>query len=308
MGTIRLLWRDADRLPYLYTVQQKAAAYGTELVMNPAPGREFGEHLFDGTADVVAENYWNQQINRAKGWPLVSIAAAVNTVNERLFVRVGITSIDDLHGKRIAIRDQRPTNLGDPLWLRQVGLGDAELVMVAEAESGRWSPWKRVVDGDCDAAIVTNLFSQPAIDAGLTTLEIPAFAFLGSVVYTTSLEKLDAMRADMENLVRAAFDAVRTFKTDKVAVLAIMETIPAEPMQPPNITIATAEERERVYAHLRDELADPPIPTAQAIANYYEMARPHYPELEGYNPLTMWDLSIARAIIDGGGARRTGAH
>ena len=53
-----------------------------------------------------------------------------------------------------------------------------------------------------------------------------------------------------------------------------------------------------MYADLRDELADPPIPTAQAIANFYEMARPHFPELEGYNPLQMWNLSIASRIID----------
>ena len=140
MGTIRLLWRDADRLPYLHTVQAKAAGYGTQLEMFPAPGREFGEHLFDGTADVVAENYWNQQINKAKGWPLVSIAAAVNTINEQLFVKPGITSIDELHGKRIALRDMRPTNLIDPLWLQHMGLSDAVQVFVPEAESGRWSP------------------------------------------------------------------------------------------------------------------------------------------------------------------------
>ena len=68
-------------------------------------------------------------------------------------------------------------------------------------------------------------------------------------------------------------------------------------MKAPNITIDTDEERERVYGHLRDELADPPIPTAEAIANFCQMAVPHFPELEGYNPLTMWDLSIARGII-----------
>ena len=69
-------------------------------------------------------------------------------------------------------------------------------------------------------------------------------------------------------------------------------------IQFPNITIATAQERDSVYAHLRDELADPPIPTPEAIANFYNMALPHFPELKGYNPLQMWDLAIARRITD----------
>jgi hypothetical protein len=256
MGTIRLLWRDADRLPYLYTVANAAAAYGTTIELMKAETREFGELLFDDRTDVVAENYWNQQINRAKGWPLVSLAAAVNTVNEQIVVRDGITSLDDLHGKRIAIRGMHPTDYSDPLWIHQLGLDDAELVFVPEAESGRWAPWKRVVDGDCDAAIVTNLFIAPAFAAG------------------------------------------RTFKTDKAAVLKNMELIPQELMQAPNISIASDAEKTAVYESLRDELADPPIPSPQAIANFHEMARPYFPELEGFNPLMMWDLSIARSVLD----------
>ena len=298
MGAIRLLWRDADRLPYLYTLRQAAAAYGTELVLEKAMSREYGELLMDGAVDMLGENYWNQQLSKAKGAPLVSVAAAVNTINEQVFVRPGITSLGELAGKRIALRDMRPTNLIDPLWIEHRGLGSAELVFVPEAESGRWSPWKRVAEGDCDAAIVTNLFAAPAVAAGLHSLPMGRFGFLGNVVLTTTRENLERMRADVENLVRGMFDAARTFKTDAAKVLGIMQTIPQELMQPPNITIETSEERERAYGHLRDELSETPIPTTEAISNFYEMALPHYPELTGYNPLQMWDLSIAARIID----------
>ncbi len=299
MGTLRVLWRDADRLPYLHTVRDAALAYGTVVELIQAETREFGELLLDGRVDVVAENYWNQQMNRAvKGWPLVALAAAVNTVNEQFVVRPGITSLDELHGKRIAIRGMHPTDHSDPVWIAQLGLGDAEFVFVPEAESGRWAPWKRVVDGDCDAAIVTNLFIRPALEAGLKTLEVPTYGFLGNVVYTTTLEKRDGMRADMVNLVKAAFDAVKTFKTDKAAVLQTMLDIPADLMQPPNIELATQEDREFVYASLRDELADPPIPTPESIANFYTMVLKDFPEMQAHNPLLMWDLSIARAILE----------
>lgn len=297
MGTIRVLWRDADRLPYLYTVRHAAAAYGTEVVLERPEGREYAELLFDGRGEVLAENYWNQQLNRAKGMPLVSIAAAVTTINERLYVRSGVTSLDELRGRRIAVRDARPTNLIDPLWLRRAGLTDAEIVLVPDSE-GRWMPWQRVVAGDCDAAVVTNLFSDAAVEAGLVPLDIGSFGFLGGVVYTTSEELLESRAGDMENLVRAAFDAARLFKEDKQAVLDVMTSIPDGLMTARGATIDTPEERETVYGHLAGELADPPVPMPHAIANFYDMAVDEYPELVGYNPLQMWDLRIARRIMD----------
>jgi hypothetical protein len=299
MGLLRVLWRDADRLPYLHTVRDAAQAYGTTIVLMQAEGREFGELLLDGRVDVVAENYWNQQINCAvKGWPLVALAAAVNSVNEQFVVGPNITCLEDLHGKRIAIRGMHPTDHSDPAWLALLGLSDAELVFVPEAESGRWSPWKRVVDGNCDAAIVTNLFIRPALEAGLKTLDAPGFGFLGNVVYTTTAENRNEMYEDMANLVRAAFDAVRTFKTNKAVVLQTMLDIPANLMQPPNITLATEDDREFVFACLRDELADPPLPTPEAIANFYSMLLGEYPELKNHNPLLMWDLSIAKMVLE----------
>ena len=298
MSLIRMLWRDADRLPYLYTVRRAAAAYGTEIVLERPEGREYAELLFDGRGEVLAENYWNQQLNRAKGMPLVSIAAAVNSINERLYVRPGVTRLDELRGRRIAVRDARPTNLIDPLWLRRAGLTEFEVVLVPDAEAGRWAPWKRVVAGDCDAAIVTNLFSDAAVEASLEPLDIGTFGFLGGVVYTTSVELLDSRATDMENLVRAAFDAARLFKEDKQAVLDVMTSIPDGLMKTPGATVATPEERETVYGHLAGELADPPVPTPHAIANFYDMAIEEHPELAGYNPLQMWDLRIASRIID----------
>lgn len=297
MATLRVLWRDADRLPYLYAVRHAAAAYGTDVVLERPDGREYAELLFDGRGEVLAENYWNQQLNRARGMPLVSIAAAVTTINERLYVRPGVTSLDDLRGKRVAIRDARPTNLIDPLWLRRAGLTEFEVVLVPDSE-GRWMPWQRVVAGDCDAAVVTNLFSDAAVEAGLVPLDIGTFGFLGGVVYTTSEELLESRAADMENLVRAAFDAAALFKNDRQAVMDVMTTIPDGLMTGRGATIATPEEREVVYGHLAAELADPPVPMPHAIANFYDMAVDEYPELAGYNPLQMWDLRIARRLID----------
>ena len=309
MGTIRLLWRDADRLPYLYAVRRAAAAYGAEVELARQSGREYAELLFDGRAEMLAENYWNQQLNRAQGMPIVAVAAAVNAINERLYVRPGVASLAELRGKRVAVRDARPTNLIDPLWLRRAGLADAEVVLTPDAEVGRWATWKRVVEGDCDAAIVTNLFSDAAVEAGLAPLDLGPFGFLGGVVLMTSADLLEERGADIDGVVRGAFDAAAQFRNDKAWALDVMTSIPEGLMKAPGATVDTAEERERVHRHLAHELADPPMPTPEAIGNFYDMAVDAYPELAGYNPLQMWDLRIASGIHDerrlaGGPARR----
>ena len=297
MGTVRLLWRDADRLPYLYALQRAAAAHGADVALERQGGREYGELLFDGRAEMLAENYWNQQLNRAAGMPVVAVAAAVVEVNERLYARPGV-ALGDLRGKRIAVRDARPTNLIDPLWLRRAGLADAEVVPAADADTGRWAQWRRVVEGDCDAAIVTNLFSDAAVEAGLAPLDLGPCGFLGGVVLMTSEELLAERADDVEAVVRGAFDAARLFRTDKAWALDVMASIPEGLMKAPGATVATPEERERVYRHVAAELADPPMPTPEAVGNFHEMAVDAYPELAGWNPLQMWDLRIAGRVHD----------
>ena len=125
----------------------------------------------------------------------------------------------------------------------------------------------------------------------------------------TSAELLEERGADIENVVQGAFDAAALFRNDKAAALDVMASIPEGLMKAPGATVDTPEERERVYGHLAQELADPPMPTPEAIGNFYDMAADAYPELAGYNPLQMWDLRIAGRIHDerrlgGGQARR----
>jgi hypothetical protein len=151
---------------------------------------------------------------------------------------------------------------------------------------------------------VTTLFADLALDAGLKSLSmVPSkgpFAFLGDMVITTTRAHVAEIRPDVENLVRAMFEGVATFKNDKAKILDLMSTIPTDLMQPPNISIGTGtdEQRELVYGYLWEELADVPMPTVEAISNFYAMALPHYPELKGYNPLSIWDISIVSAILD----------
>jgi len=110
MSTIRILYRDYDRAPYLFTLQATAKRYGLDLVLEKAElGGRFPEFLLEGSTDFLAENYWQLQALRAKGQPLVSLATAVSTLNEKLFVHPSVRAVGDLRGKKLAIRGIGPS-------------------------------------------------------------------------------------------------------------------------------------------------------------------------------------------------------
>jgi hypothetical protein len=301
MATLRGLWRDSDRLPYLHVVKHAASAYGLDLQLAPARGREYAEILLGGDCDVLLENYWNLQSYRARGEPLACVASALNRRNEKLLARDGVADIQDLRGGRLAVRGQRPTDLIEPLWVKDAGLeDDLEVVLVPESETGRWGVWRKVVQGEADAAIVTNLYADEALAAGLHEIPMPLdpYGFLGSVVYTTTRANVAGRHQEIESLVRAAFDAALLFRDDPRTVMELMSHIPAEEMKAPMVTLESTAKIESVYRIIRDELAYPPAPTLDAISNFHRMTLLASQDLADFNPLLMWDLSLASAVAD----------
>ena len=300
MTAMKLLWRDPDRLPYLFTLSQAASKHGVDLAIEPGRGREYGDLLLGGQCEFLAENYWNLQSFKARGEPIIAIATAVTVRNEKLLARQGIDSLDDLRGKKLGIRGMRPTDLIDPLWVRDAGLeGDVEVVLVPESETGRWGVWKKVVAGEVDAAFVTNLYVDEALAAGLHEIPTEPYGFLGNAVLTTTRQIIETRRGEVEAVVRAAFDTVTMFANEPDTVQGIMTSrIPPDLMKPPYASLETPQQVKRVYEIIRDELADPPVPTPEAIANFRRMTLPALSDLAGYNPLLMWDFSFASAIAD----------
>ncbi len=257
-------------------------------------GREYGELLLRGEADLLAENYYNLQTYRARGAPLVSLATSVTWLNEKLLVAPNVNSLDDLRGKPFAIRGQGPQELINRLWLKDMDLHDAvKPVVISEDEVGRWGQWRKVVSGDAAGTFVTHLYADEPLAAGLKELSFEPYGFIGNMTLTTSQNILATKREAMEQVVRAAFDAVRIFKTDRARTLDIIGGEPA--------ALLRAErdfQVERMYEILRDELSDAPIPSPQGILNTYRMVLVRSPELATYNPLLMWDLTIAGKIIN----------
>lgn len=294
MAAFRILWRDADRLPYLYTLKHCVEKYGLEIEMGRSPGQEYAELAIRGEAEMLLENYWNLQFSRARGEPLIAVGCALTSINEQILAGPGISSLEDLQGKKLAYRDMRPTNLIDPLWVKARGL-DVELVPANEREVGRWQSWKLVTSGEADAAIVTKLFSDEPIKLGLKPIPMEKFGFLGSVVFTTTRAVIQDRPTDLETFLKGAFDAAEVFKKDRATSLDIMKSAPEKLM---TFEVQGDAHLERLWEILSEEIAEVPIPTAEAISNFHKMTFPEYDELKTYNPLTMWDTSFALAELD----------
>jgi len=294
VAPLKLLYRDVDRTPFLYTLKYAAHERGVELDVALQPGRDYGEFLQRDEVDLLAENYYNLQTFGARGVPMVSLATSVTWLNEKLLVAPDVGSFDDLRGKRFALRGQGPQELINRLWLKDMGLHDAvEPVVISEQAVGRWGQWKKVVSGDAAGTFVAHLYADDALAAGLKELPFEPYGFIGNVTLTTSRNILAAKREAMEQVVRAAFDAARIFKTDRARTLSIMSGEPA--------ALIGAErdlQIERMYEILAEELSDAPVPSAQGILNTYRMVLARSPEIAGYNPLLMWDLSLASRIVE----------
>jgi hypothetical protein len=291
MNTVRILYRDYDRAPYLYTLQACAKQRGLDVELTKAElGGRFPEFLLEGATDFLAENYWQLQALRAKGPPLVSVATAVSNLNEKLFVHPSIGKLADLKGKRLAIRGVGPSQLIPGLWLKDHGLADdVAQVTVSEDEVGRWGQWKKVVTGECHGTFVTNFYQDEPRAAGLKEMAPEPYGFIGNVTLTT-LESVAASRHDdVQKLIDAAFAASRLFKHEPAAAMDICMGEPAKLLK-----LDGRPAMERVYGILRDELSEQPIPTPEGIANTRRMAVLRMPELKDFNPLVMWDLSFAR--------------
>lgn len=291
MSTIRILYRDYDRAPYLYTVQACAQRLGLDVALTKAElGGRFPEFLLEGATDFLAENYWQLQALRAKGQPLVSVATAVSTLNEQLFVHPSIAKVSDLRGKKLAIRGVGPSQLIPGLWLKDHGLGgEVETVTVSEDEVGRWGQWKKVVTGECHGTFVTNFYQDEPRAGGLKELATEPYGFIGNVTLTTLETFATTRRDDVQKLVEAAFDASKLFKHDPAAAMAICLGEPVKLLK-----LDGRAAMERIYGILRDELSEQPVPTPEGIANTRRMATLRMPELSDFNTLLMWDLSFAR--------------
>jgi hypothetical protein len=60
------------------------------------------------------------------------------------------------------------------MWLRMMGLeNDMKIQMISDSEVGRWGQWKKVLNGECIATFMSDLYLPDALAAGLKVLPVP---------------------------------------------------------------------------------------------------------------------------------------
>jgi len=314
MSSLNVLYRDVDRAPYLFTLRAVAKRHDLDLNFersSPAnPG--WADRLERGDVDFLAENYWGLQTFRARGSPFITVASVVNHMTEKLLANASVTSVDDLRGKKLAVRGAGPQVFLPGLWLKDLGLArDVEQVVISEQEAGRWGHWKKVANGECAACFMTTLYSAEPLAAGLHEVPYDRYYFEGmNVTLTTTEQLIRERRADVQSLVNATFDATETFRGDAPMLLKIMREECLDQLKE-HFDIPDDRRLESLYEILRDELAEYPVPAPEGILNALRVVRGESagrPQREthtyeddvlppSFNPLLMWDLSFAREAL-----------
>jgi hypothetical protein len=297
---LRLLYRDVDRIPYLLALQSAARSYDLdlELVRHKQIGKEdWGEALKRGEVDAIAENYWALVRYRAAGDPFVTVGSAAHWWREKLLARPGVETVQDLKGKRLAVRSTGPQTWFPAVFLEQAGLaGDVTLVTIPEAETGRFGLWKAVASGSCDACFISTLYVDPAFEAGLREIGYAPFAFEGGHVVPTTTEDFAAEHPEaVGGLVEAMFDACERLVTRDDYMLQCVRL--GRDHLEENVPVSSEPEIFRAAERLREEIGPVPVPTMRGIQNALDIVVARLPELAGFNPLLMWDLSFARKAL-----------
>ena len=296
MESVRLAYRDDDRTPVIYCIKEMALRhYGIDVqVLQIKPYADFEAALFDDSADVLIDHVEFLYAEAAKGKKVTFFCAPRILRGLELVVPQSVASPEEFAGKTMAVRDSgRPYAI--TLWLRMMGLEDkVNIVIVKDADIGRWKQWKNVASGECIACFTDPLYLPDALRAGLKVLPVPDLHVVSHYAQACTSEFARKNPARLKNYVKAVIHALCLVKYAKPAALEIVAGEPMKRMQVKNL-----EEMERLFDAIVAKLQIKPYPSPQAIANTYEIAAEEY-GAEGLNPMTLWDLHWVKELDDEG--------
>ena len=296
METVRLAYRDVDRLPVIYCIREMARRhYGVDVcVLQIKDYDEFESAIFADAADILIDHVEFLYKEAAKGKKVTFFCAPKIVRGLELVVPKGLEGLQELVGKTMAVRDSgRPHAIN--LWLRMVGLEDkVRVVIVKDDEVGRWSQWKKVASGECSAAFIDPLYVSDALQAGLKILAVPDIPVVGHYAQACTSNFAREKSSLLRSYVKAVIHALCLMKYDKPEALRIVS---GEPMK--RMSINDPQIMARHFAAIVAKLQVKPYPTPEAISNTYEIAVKEY-GAAGINPMTLWDLHWVKELEDEG--------
>jgi ABC-type nitrate/sulfonate/bicarbonate transport system substrate-binding protein len=226
------------------------------------------------------------------------LAQATNNWTEnKLVVRPEIGSVQDLRGKKI-VADKLTSHAGLNIWLflKQEGLdvddGDIEMVELRGSSEERW---KRVLTGEFAGTFVTIPHDSRAAKAGARVITVRAIPMIRGVTLTTTMSFVKDHPSEVRLLTKGFVDAIHFFLTRKQETLEILKEHAS-----PILKLQSDEEVETLYDEWAQSLERKPYPSAQAIANVFQLAVRRNPEISSQNPLALWDTHFVRELDDSG--------
>jgi ABC-type taurine transport system substrate-binding protein len=220
--------------------------------------------------------------NAKNGEDFVHLAQATNNWTEnKLVVKPGVCSVQDLRGKKIAA-DKLTSHAGLNIWLflKQEGLdidrGDVELVEMRGSAEDRW---KAVVRGDFAGTFVTIPHDRRAAQAGGHVISVRPIPMVRGVTLTTTMTFVKNHPEEIRLLTRGFVDAIHFFLTRKQETLEILKEHAV-----PILKLQSDAEVETLYDEWAESLERKPYPRLEAIANVFALAVRRNPEIAGNNP------------------------
>ena len=299
---LKVIYRSNSHAP-LWLVADKSGCWnknGLDVDTSPQLVRERAvESLKNGHVDLISGNHHNLYVRNARnGEDFVHLAQPTNNWTEnKLVVKPGIRSVQDLKGKKIAA-DKLTSHAGLNIWLflKQAGLdadrGDVELVEFRGSSEERW---KQVVSGEFDATFVTIPHDARAAKAGAHVIEVPAMPMIRGVTLTTTTSFVKNHTDEMRQLTKGLVDSIHFFLTRKQETLEILKEHAT-----PILKLQSDQEVERLYDEWAQSLEHKPYPNLAAISNVFQLALRRDPDIAGYNPLALWNTHFVRELDDSG--------
>ncbi|MBM4298663.1 MAG: hypothetical protein FJ143_13075 [Deltaproteobacteria bacterium] len=297
MQSLTLAYRDDDRTPVIFAIREMARRhYDFDVrVVRIKDESEYEASLFNGGVDILIEHLEYLYAEARKGKKITFFCAPSKGGGLELVVRQETQSVEEIRGRKMAVRSH-----GQPhavtLWLRMLGLEpDVATVVVHDKEVGRWGQWKKVLSGECVAAFMSPLYLPAALNAGLKVLPVADIPIVGHFAQACLAEfarnRAQTMTAYVKSLLHALVWLI-TRPDDAFATLATDLTNTME--------LSDEGELRRRFDSVIGGLKVRPYPTPQAIANSYEIATIEYPDAQGINPLSLWDLHWVKELDDAG--------
>ncbi|MDH3442527.1 MAG: ABC transporter substrate-binding protein [Deltaproteobacteria bacterium] len=301
-ASLKIIYRSNSHAPFWILADKSGVWEKNGLAVDTSPQlvREKAvEALKNGHVDVISGNHHNLYVRNAKnGEDFVHLAQAGNDWTEnRLVVAGRIGSVQELRGKKV-VADKLNSHAGLNIWLflRQEGLdadrGDVELVELKGSTEDRW---QRVLSGEYAGTFVGIPHDMRAAEAGARVIPVRAMPMIRGVTLTTTTSFVKGHEELIRPLIRGFIDAIHFFLTRKEETLEILKEHAT-----PVLHLRSDEEVNALYEAWIGSLERKGYPSVEAIANVFQLALRRNPEIEGFNPLALWNTHYLRELDDSG--------